>query len=371
MDNEEATEPPDGAREGDIEDINEDVDDEIEIVGDSVENSEEEGDNNNLVPNGYHDVEIASSDVETDDEDVPLQPRILLAGLGALLGHNQRVDDSSSSDGDEEDNDVAEEDVDRERFDSELPGRHTYLGEGKEVCGRTILDDEFVQSLPLFSQPGLALIPGQLLPLHLFHASVISMMKKVIDTTKTFGVVNLKADTRSWRGVVGTTAEIFEYREAGDLEEREVGLKIKARGRQRFKLMSTRRQVDGNLVGEVKMLVDKELEEPLDMVKIKSLDRFMEIVGDNSNNISDSPEEVTKKSCFSFLNSLRSSSSTVEPMPTTITVNQPKYKHKFNSKVLSPLPPWVWDMYSPTSLVDKVKRELSKLSYPSLFTFSP
>ena len=362
---EEATEPPDGAREGDIEDINEDVD-EIEIVGDSVENSEEEGDNNNLVPNGYHDAEIASSDDETDDDDVPLQPRILLAGLGALLGHNQRVDDSSSSDGDEEDNDVAEEDVDRERFDSELPGRHTYLGEGKEVGGRTILDDELVQSLPLLSQPGLSLIPGQLLPLHLFHPSVISMMKKVIDTTKTFGVVNLRADTSSWRGVVGTTAEIFEYREAGDLEEREVGLKIKARGRQRFKLMSTRRQVDGNLVGEVKMLVDKELEEPLDMVKIKSLDRFVEIVGDNSNNISDSSEEVTKKSCFSFLNSLRSSSSTVEPMPTTVTVNQPKYKHKFSSKVLSPLPPWVWDMYSPTCLVERVKQELSKLSSLSL-----
>ena len=147
MDNEEAIEPQDdGLVVGNIEANNENVDE--EIVSDSVENSGDESDNNSLIPNGYHDAEVESSDDETD-EDVPLQPRILLAGLGAVLGHDQRIDDSSS--GDEGDNDV-----ERERFDSELPGRHTYLGEGKEVCGRTILDDEFVQSLPLFSQPGLA-----------------------------------------------------------------------------------------------------------------------------------------------------------------------------------------------------------------------
>ena len=116
-----------------------------------------------------------------------MQPRILLAGLGAVLGHNQRVDDSSS--GDEVTDEAIDDDVDRERFDSELPSRHTYLGEGKEVGGRMILYDELVLSLPLLSQPGLALIPGQLLPLHLFHPSVISMMKKVINSTKTCHLV--------------------------------------------------------------------------------------------------------------------------------------------------------------------------------------
>ena len=214
-------------------------------------------------------------------------PRIILAGLGAraVLGYNQRVDDSSSED--DEDENVAEDDVDRERFDDELPSRHTYLGEGKEIGGRTILDDELVQCLPLLSQPGLVLMPGQLLPLHLFHPSVISMMKTIINTTKTFGVVNLQADSRSWRGVVGTTAEIFEYREAGDPDDREVGLKIKARGRQWFKLMSTRRLVDGNLVGEVKMLVDKEMEEPLNMIRIRSYDRFKGSMVDEFNDMNE------------------------------------------------------------------------------------
>jgi len=313
---------------------------------------------NEIVPNGYHDASDISTEDEVD-EDVPLQPRILLAGLGALLGHNHRVDDSSSGDEAEVD-DVANDDDTGERFDSELPGRHTYLGEGREVGGRTILDDELLQSLPLLSQPGLSLIPGQLLPLHLFNPSLISMMKSVIESSKTFGVVNLKADTSSWKGVVGTTAEIFEYREAEDADDREVGLKIKARGRQRFKLISTRRQVDGTLIGEVRMLVDKELEEPLDIVKIKSWDRFMTLSENELDCETVGQKDEPKTSCFSFLSSLRSSNSKVAE--TKAMCFTPKSKLKYDSKCLSPLPPWIWDMYSPTSLVDRVKQELAKLS---------
>merc|ERR1712112_293356 len=81
----------------------------------------------------------------------------------------------------------------------------------------------------------------------------------VIETTKIFGVVSLKADSTSWKGLVGTTAEIFEYIDADDNiisneDPRSVGLKMRVRGRQRFKLVSTRRQVDGNLVGGVQIL---------------------------------------------------------------------------------------------------------------------
>jgi len=358
MDNEEVNEPPDEAGDNAIDGDDLLNDDEFGIVQDSVENSDE-SDNNNLVPNGLHDSEEASSYEETDDEDIPLQPRILLAGLGAVLGQNQRIDDSSSDSSEDEEN---EDDVERERFDSELPSRHTYLGEGKEVGGRTILDDDHVLSLPLLSQPGLALIPGQLLPLNLFHPSVISMMKAVLNSTKIFGVVNLRADTRSWKGVVGTTAEIFEYREGGDHGEREVGLKIKARGRQRFKLISTRRQVDGNLVGEVKMLVDKDLEEPLDLIRIKSYDRFLE--SDHPDFDKTENPEKENKSSFSFLSSLRPSSASTVSVESKALISRPK--HKYSSKILSPLPPWVWDMYSPSSLVDKVRQELSKLASLSI-----
>ena len=126
-----------------------------------------------LVPNGYHEEDDGGSTTEEEelmDLEVPLQPRIMLGGIMAFLGEH-RVDDSSS-DGEE-----AVEEGNREKFDSELPGQHSYLGEGREVGGRTILDDDTNISLPLLNMPGLALVPGQLLPLHVFRPAVISMLR--------------------------------------------------------------------------------------------------------------------------------------------------------------------------------------------------
>jgi hypothetical protein len=65
----------------------------------------------------------------------------------------------------------------------------------------------------------------------------------------------LNLDFREWLGVqigtppasiLGTTAEIFEYSEPGP-HSLEVGLKIKAKGRQRFKVVSSRTQIDGSV----------------------------------------------------------------------------------------------------------------------------
>ena len=155
--------------------LEEELDLHVPIVGENNNNSEGDGVVARLVPNGLHggdDDSTSDEEEELLDEEVPLQPRIMLGGIMAFLGQ-QRVDDSSSDEGeDPEDNEG-----DRERFDSELPGRHSYLGEGREVGGRTILDDDSILSLPLLNQPGLVLVPGQLLPLHLFHPSAISMMR--------------------------------------------------------------------------------------------------------------------------------------------------------------------------------------------------
>ena len=43
---------------------------------------------------------------------------------------------------------------------------------------------------------------------------------------------------------VGTTAEIYEYRDP-PADSNEVGFKIKVRGRQRFRVLSSRSQIDG------------------------------------------------------------------------------------------------------------------------------
>ena len=137
------------------------------------------------------------------------------------------------------------------KFDSSLPAQHAYLGPGREVSGRTILEEDLIQTLPLLSMPGFVLVPNQVFPLTLFHPSIISMMKGVLASTKTFGVVNLRANSGDWRGELGTTAEIFEYREESQSDSSSVGFMLKARGRQRFKLRSTRRQIDGNLLGKI------------------------------------------------------------------------------------------------------------------------
>lgn len=160
--------------------IEEELDLHVPIVGENNNNPEDEeviGGPARFVPNGLHGEDESTTEEEEEDDDlideeVPLQPRIMLGGIMAFLGQH-RVDDSSSDDDDDNDENVGN----REEFDSELPGQHSYLGEGRELGGRTILEDDTNISLPLLNQPGLALVPGQLLPLHLFHPAIISMMR--------------------------------------------------------------------------------------------------------------------------------------------------------------------------------------------------
>ena len=64
------------------------------------------------------------------------------------------------------------------------------MGESREVGGRTILEEDIYTDIPLISQPGIILMPGQTLPLTLFQPSVVSMMKRLVETTKTFGVIH-------------------------------------------------------------------------------------------------------------------------------------------------------------------------------------
>ena len=138
-------------------------------------------------------------------------------GLGLLLGLGRRrvVEDDVDSNSDGED-DMEAEVGDRERFDRELPGRHDYLGEGREVRGVGEVED--LVSLPLFSQMHLSLMPGQTLPLHLFHPSLVSMMHTVLASpSKAFGVISLGPEEAKWAGTVGTTAHVYEVRESEEV----------------------------------------------------------------------------------------------------------------------------------------------------------
>ena len=67
-----------------------------------------------------------------------------------------------------------------------------YLGEGQQLGGRTILDEDLIQDLPIIARPGMILMPGQTLPMSFFHPTVIQLMKNLISGSKTFGVVHLR-----------------------------------------------------------------------------------------------------------------------------------------------------------------------------------
>ena len=112
------------------------------------------------------------------------------------------------------------------------------------------------------------------------------------------------------------------------------------------------------------MLVDRDLGEPDEDIRIPSWNRFMKIEAESPSSNKSSPEdENAKKSCFSFLSLLRSSSSLSTSSPSQ-SFHSPslRMKRKHPSHVTSPIPPWIWDMYSPSNLVLRVKQELSKLS---------
>jgi len=296
-------------------------------------------------------------------------------GLGLLLGLGRRrvVQDDEDSASDGEDN-AAYEEGDRERFDRDLPGRHEYLGEGREVRAVGEVDD--LVSLPLFSQMHLSLTPGQTLPLHLFHPSLVSMMRTVLASpSKAFGVISLDAEESKWAGTVGTTAHVYEVRESDEVavgspqEQEEVGLKVKAKGKQRFRLVSARRQSDGNLVGQVTMLHELDLGDPLDSVRLKSHDRLREGVSMSTvgTAASESGKEAEGGAGSYFGRSLSSEGRGKGESGThpDIILSSPvkrnrKYCHGM-TRILSPLPTWIWDLYDPICLADRVKTELSKL----------
>ena len=95
---------------------------------------------------------------------------------------------SSSDDRDSENEDQEAEE--REDFDTELPGQHQYMGESREIKGRIILEENLYVDIPVISQPGIILMPNQTLPMTFFQPAVISMMKRLVETTKTFGVIH-------------------------------------------------------------------------------------------------------------------------------------------------------------------------------------
>lgn len=169
--------------------------------------------------------------------------------------------DDDDDESDEDENESESEEASEIHYDGSLPSQHRYLGTDlNELSGRIVLDESSYVNLPLLSFHNIVLLPGQTLPLQLEHPSYVSMMKNIIDRERTFGLVTTFDKT------LGTTAEIRSYGEERMPNDEGLSvLKVKAEGRQRFKVVQTWRQVDGILMGKVQILPEIELSSPLNV----------------------------------------------------------------------------------------------------------
>jgi len=347
----------------------------INIPNENESDSEMSDNEEDHVANEFVSEEEEPPEDESDEEleeEIPIQPRIRIGHLllGPLGSRNR--DDSS------DDSDAERDEGEGERFDPSLPCQHSYLGQGRQVKGHSLEDtDDQVVTLPLLPQPGLALLPDQLLPLHLFHPALVSMVRDLCDgpgASRTFGVLggNHEGEMGGLAGSLGTTAQIFEVhdpeRDQEDRNSNDVGLKLKARGRQRFRLLSVRRTTGGILMGEVAILQDTKLGDPLWGIRLKGLDRTCLSTQEKEGNTQvekDSPQEKSKKfGCFGFLPSFGSLpvSNLSEESSVPFSPVRAGFRHSVYSKALSPLPPWVWDLYSPSCLSTRLRAELIKLN---------
>ena len=82
----------------------------------------------------------------------------------------------------------------------------------------------------------------------------------------------------------------------------EVGFKMKVKGRQRFRVLSSRTQIDGTRVAKVELLRERVLGDPLLDVRLRSLDRFRgPRDASSSEDDVEQPQKASRKLSFSGL----------------------------------------------------------------------
>ncbi|XP_014022613.2 protein cereblon isoform X2 [Salmo salar] len=214
-------------------------------------------------------------------------------------------------------------------FDPSLPTSHAYLGSDmEEFHGRTVHDDDSCQIIPVLPFTAVMLIPGQTLPLQLFRPQEVSMMRNIIQRDRTFAVL-AHSDTGEVHAEFGTTAEIYAYR-----EEQEYGIetvKVKAVGRQRFKVHEIRTQADGIKQAKVQILPERILPDPLTAVQLTPLSRL------HMHPTSRPPAQSCRQAqCW------------------WATYRQ----RKFHCANMTSWPPWVYALYDSETLMNRVKRQL-------------
>ncbi|KAK7878772.1 hypothetical protein WMY93_030932 [Mugilogobius chulae] len=214
-------------------------------------------------------------------------------------------------------------------FDPSLPTSHAYLGSDmEEFTGRTVHDDDSCQTIPVLPHTAVMLVPGQTLPLQLFRPQEVSMMRSIIQKDRTFAVL-ANSDAGEPEAAFGTTAEIYAYR-----EEQEYGIetvKVKAIGRQRFKVHEIRTQADGIRQAKVQILPERVLPDPLSSVQLQALSKLQL-------HPSSRPPNQSWKDAQSWWSNYQ--------------------QKKFSCARVTPWPPWVYALYDAETLMNRVKKQL-------------
>ncbi|XP_053152493.1 protein cereblon isoform X4 [Hemicordylus capensis] len=214
-------------------------------------------------------------------------------------------------------------------FDTSLPTSHMYLGSDmEEFHGRTVHDDDSCQTIPVLPHVMVMLIPGQTLPLQLFRPQEVSMVRNLIQKDRTFAVLAY-SNILEREAHFGTTAEIYAYR-----EEHEFGIetvKLKAIGRQRFKVLEIRTQSDGIQQAKVQILPEQVLPSTMSAMQLESRSR-----------------------CHIF-----PSSKPAVWQDQHIHQWWQKYqKRKFHCASLTSWPSWLYSLYDAETLMERVKQQL-------------
>nr|XP_012146991.1 PREDICTED: protein cereblon isoform X2 [Megachile rotundata] len=125
-------------------------------------------------------------------------------------------------------------------------------------------------NLPLVVKDFVMLFPGQTLPMIVFDEHTIDMLTTCIRNNKTLAVVCLGYIWDDMMAPIGTTAEIYECM----YEDRNLGFRLKAKGRQRFKILRVIIQGYDQLLANVKILPEITLGPPFLDERLASLDRL-------------------------------------------------------------------------------------------------
>ncbi|OXA50221.1 protein cereblon isoform X2 [Folsomia candida] len=263
-------------------------------------------------------------------------------------------------------------------FDLQLPGRHSYLGEGmEELQGRVLFDDGGpTPEIPLIVM-GIQLVPGQTLPLTIFHAVFQNAIRRCIGTNKVFGIVHNELDTSSgsavYNGAFGTIAEIYEFQEESDPPNgHPMGLStfaLKAKGRQRFNVISFRRQADGNLMGMVRVRPEIRLPPMVQSVMLGQTHRYRYPIKRQYEDVSmdesgaENNEPTTRK--LAKLLSISSNSSSKED-DALVDADLAKMRAEILDKrkmtkfysAFTPFPYFVYEQFDESVLVERIHRKL-------------